>query len=53
MDDVGRFMINVIKPVLKGLSQMKIGLYDFTDKEGIHYIFNGKSYLITVKREDK
>lgn len=52
MDDIERLLLEAVKTSLAALSKKKIGLYDMMDHEGIHYIFNGKSYLITAKEED-
>lgn len=52
MSDIGRLLLNTICLPLEELSKKKIGLWDFKDEEGIHYIFDGKSYLITVEDEE-
>jgi len=34
------------------LSKNGIGLYDAEEADGIHYLFDGESYLITIKKEE-
>lgn len=51
-DDVVKLLLKTIKPTLTELSKSKIGLYDCEDDDGIHYIFNGESYCISVEREE-
>ncbi len=50
--DVERLLLKTIKPALGELSKSGVGLYDAQDDDGIRYIFNGESYLITVIKED-
>lgn len=52
MGDVEKLLLKIIKPALLELSKSKVGLYDAQDEDGIRYIFNGESYLITVTKED-
>lgn len=51
MGDVEKLLLKTIKPSLVELSKSGVGLYDAQDEDGIRYIFNGKSYLITVIEE--
>ena len=52
MTDVEKLLLKTIKPALADLSKSGIGLYDAEEEDGIHYIFDGKSYLITAKDEE-
>lgn len=51
MTDIERLLLETIKPSLKDLSKKDIGIYDSEENDGIHYILEGKSYLISVNEE--
>lgn len=52
MTDVEKLLLKTIKPALAELSKSGVGLYDAEESDGIHYIFDGDSYLISVKKEE-
>lgn len=52
MTNVERLLLETMNPGLVELSKRGIGLYDAMDEDGIHYLFDGESYLITVKKEE-
>ena len=51
MTDIERLLLETIKPSLKDLSKKGVGIYDSEESDGIHYILDGKSYLISVNEE--
>ena len=51
MTDIEKILLDVIKAPLKELSEKRIGIYDGENTDGIHYILDGKAYLISVKEE--
>ena len=53
MDDIEKLLLNACKPGLCELTKQGVGLYDAADDEGIHYLINGKYYLVTVKKEEE
>lgn len=51
MTDIEKILLDVIKSPLKELSEKRIGIYDGENTDGIHYILDGKAYLISVTEE--
>lgn len=52
MNDIEKLLLKAAKQGLAELSKQGIGLYDEKCEKGIYYIFNGKTYLISVKEEE-
>ena len=52
MTDVEKLLLNTIKPALAELTKSGVGLYDTADNDGIHYLFDGEYYLISVKKKE-
>lgn len=51
MTDIERLLLETVKLSLEQLSKKGVGIYDAEDSDGVHYVIDGKSYLISVNEE--
>lgn len=50
MGDVEKLLLKALKTAVLELSNNQIGNFDTTDEDGIHYLFAGEEYIISVKK---
>lgn len=50
MGDTERLLLEAVKVGLMELSKKKLGAYHKTDTDGMHYVFGGEEYVISVSK---